>query len=382
MSSSSRSTSQTKNPRRSSPERVSCFPRPTRSRPRRKWCSSPTSHRPANSMPSPGGPTMSRNRPMLVAPPSGTTAMPCSARSTPRRSARVSTATWSLTPSTRTTRRICPSAARARARASCSPELPAAHSRTALRRRDSLSTASVAAVFISSCSFCAVHFALFISRSGGQPGQVAGDFTHPPVPVLLVVRVNDDVGAVKRLADLAPDVGPGILPGRLDQFQEVGTIVAARAELAHQRPQHSLPVTQVRRIPHAIVVRVDSSPPQGLDAAQFAGDPFRGVIELCGQVLQGIRRVCDVVTRVVRLPTPEHANDDGVLHLHPIRVLGQHHRLSGRLLDGGGLVLGQRRLVERRHPAPSPVTTKELHSAPCGSRRLAVHQQQFEPSGA
>src|SRR5690606_31261312 len=60
---------------------------------------------------------------------------------------------------------------------------------------------------VSCCSFCGV---------GGQPGQVAGDFTHPPVPVLLVVRINDDVGAVKRLADLAPDVGPGILPGRFD----------------------------------------------------------------------------------------------------------------------------------------------------------------------
>src|SRR5215475_712821 len=95
--------------------RVRSEPSPARSRPRRKSPSSPASHRPASPTSSPCGPNSSRKRPMLLAPPIGTTEMRSASRFRPRRSASASSATWSLTPSTSTTVRRSASMASARA---------------------------------------------------------------------------------------------------------------------------------------------------------------------------------------------------------------------------------------------------------------------------
>src|SRR5919204_4302945 len=87
------------------PARGRSEPRPARSRPRRYSSSSAASQSPASLTSSPRGPNCSRKRPIAWAPPIGTTATPSAARSRLRRLASVSSATWSLVPSTSTTAR-------------------------------------------------------------------------------------------------------------------------------------------------------------------------------------------------------------------------------------------------------------------------------------
>ena len=103
MSSSSRSSSHTKNPSVSMSARVRSAPSPARSSARWNDRSSPASQRPASGTSKPRGPNSSTKRPIVVAPPIGTSVTPSASRSRPRRTASRSRARWSLTPSTSTT---------------------------------------------------------------------------------------------------------------------------------------------------------------------------------------------------------------------------------------------------------------------------------------